>query len=185
MKRTFIAVKVDAGDYLAEIISLMRSELRNESIKWTDINQMHLTLSFLGDTGEETIRQVSEMLIKKCTGFGSINFTISGLGVFRNMNDPRVIWAGIEKGERFTELFNIIKDGLHKIGIKTEEREFRPHLTLGRVKWLKNRIILEQLIEKNFQTEYQKVSISEIIYYESILQQSGPVYVPIVVVRLI
>jgi 2'-5' RNA ligase len=185
MKRTFIAVKIEAGDQLAEIFSMVRSEFRNDSIKWVDINQMHLTLAFLGDTGEETINQVSSMLKKSCTGFGEINFTISGLGVFRNINDPRVIWAGIETSEKLSELFNIIKRGLESIGITTEERQFKPHLTVGRVKRLKNRISLEQLIEQYNQTKFQEVSIREVVYYQSILQQEGPLYAPIMVAGLI
>jgi RNA 2',3'-cyclic 3'-phosphodiesterase len=184
MKRTFIAVKIEAGNALVKMISTLRTELKQDSIKWADLNQMHLTLAFLGDTGEETIKQVSSMLQKICSGFGEVNFRISGLGVFRNTGDPRVIWAGIESTDKFEDLYNKIKEGLRGIGVTIEERQFRPHLTLGRVKWLKNKSLLEKLAEQYNKKVFQDVNITEIVFYESILRQPGPLYVPITVSKL-
>jgi 2'-5' RNA ligase len=109
---------------------------------------------------------------------------VTGIGVFRNIADPRVIWAGLESFEKLAELFKIIKEGLKGIGISIEEREFKPHLTLGRVKWLKSRSILERLIEQFSKTDFQEVSVSEVIFYESILQQTGPLYLPLYIARL-
>jgi RNA 2',3'-cyclic 3'-phosphodiesterase len=184
MKRTFIAVNIKAGEELVKMVSKLVTELKNESIKWVDINQMHMTLAFLGDTEDETIEQVSAMLKLQCNGFGEINFMISELGVFRNISDPRVIWAGIKSIGKLEDLYNEIKEGLNRIGVKTEERQFNPHLTIGRVKWLKDRSVLERLIEQYKKTIFQESSISEVVLYESILQKSGSLYVPIIIAKL-
>jgi 2'-5' RNA ligase len=99
--------------------------------------------------------------------------------VFRNLNDPRVIWVGIENREKLAELSKAIKSGLDKAGITTDEKEFRPHLTLGRIKRIKNKTSLEEVINKHSNHKFQDVRVTEVIFYESILQQSGSLYIPI------
>jgi RNA 2',3'-cyclic 3'-phosphodiesterase len=184
MKRTFIAVTVETGNELVEMISILRSTLKNDSIKWIDPDHLHITLAFLGDTRDDAIKQISSMLVKTCSGFGDFTFTISGLGIFRNFNDPRVIWAGIERSDKFEKLYDILKSGLNELGIETEDRQFNPHLTLGRIKYLNSRDQLVKLIHQYSKTVFQHVSISEIVFYESILKPSGPMYVPIAVTKL-
>jgi 2'-5' RNA ligase len=178
MKRTFIAVKIEAGEKLQELISTLRSELKNDSIKWVDTDNLHITVAFLGNTAEETIKKVTSVLTKSCIGFGDFTFTISGLGIFKNLNDPRVIWAGIERSDKFANLNDIIKSGLNDSGIEIEDRQFRPHLTLGRIRLLKNRYPLEDLIGKYSKSIFQNVNVTEIVFYESVLQQDRPVYKP-------
>jgi 2'-5' RNA ligase len=184
MKRTFIAVKIETGEKLKDLVSTLASEMKEDPIRWVSTDHMHLTLAFLGDTDDETVKRVISMLESNCTGFGEVNFTISGLGVFRNISDPRVIWAGIGSDEKFENLFKTIKDGLGSIGISIEERQFKPHLTLGRVKRLKNKSTLERMIGQFSETIFQEVSVSEVVFYESILQQSGPLYLPLYIAKL-
>ncbi|MGD0582504.1 MAG: RNA 2',3'-cyclic phosphodiesterase [Bacteroidales bacterium] len=184
MKRTFIAVKIEAGEKLVEVFNVLKEDLMNESVRWVDIGKMHITLAFLGDTSEETIREVSVMLRNVCNGFGQFSFSLAGLGVFRNMNDPRVIWGGIGNSEKLAALFTLVESGLHETGIETEEREFKPHLTIGRIKWIKEKKALEAAVSKYSGFKFQDVNVTEVIFYESILQQTGPLYLPIKVFKL-
>ena len=184
MKRTFIAIKVNTTRTLYDVLDNLKAELKNESVRWVDAGKMHITLAFLGDTSEESIRDVSVMLREKCSGYGRFDFILSGIGVFKTINDPKVIWAGIGNSEKLAELFQKVKDGLEEIGIKTEERDFKPHLTLGRIKWIKDKISLEGIISKFRVQEFQVVTVDEVIFYESILQQTGPLYLPIKVIKL-
>lgn len=184
MKRTFIAVKVDAGDRIREAFEILKSDLRNEAVRWTDINKMHITLAFLGDTSEDTIKEVSLMLKDICSNYKNFGFTLSRLGIFRNINDPRVIWAGIENSEELTILAKQIKNGLDGIGVDIEEKEFRPHLTLGRLKRIQNKKSLEYLLKRYDDYKFQDVYVTEVIFYESILQSSGSIYIPIKVFKV-
>jgi 2'-5' RNA ligase len=179
MKRTFIAVKVEAEDKLRKLISTLRADLKNDPIKWVNTDNLHITLAFLGNTGDETIEKVTSMLSKSCSGFGDFTLTISGLGIFKNLNDPRVLWAGIERSDKFSNLNAIIKSGLIKSGMEIESGQFKPHLTLGRIKLLKSRHQLEELILQYSKTIFQEVNIKEIVFYESKFQKSGHVYVPL------
>lgn len=179
MKRIFIAVKVDAGNALLKMISSFEYGLSKERIKWINPDNIHITLAFLGDTEEEKINIISSMLKEKCEGSGKFELIIKGSGVFKSMNDPRIIWAGIESSEKLTQLNDFIKSGLKDAGIKIEDRPFNPHLTLGRIKHLNPGSDLKELIEKYRDAEIQKVPVNEVTLYESILLQSGPVYKPI------
>lgn len=184
MKRTFIAVTTGTGGILVKAVEEIRHDLKNESVKWVDLNQAHITLAFLGDTSEESIREVSEMLSERCSNFGKIEFTVKGIGVFRSISDPNVIWAGIEETGRLGELSGVIREGLDKLGLITEERQFRPHLTLARLRMVKNKGMLKSLIGRYEDVVFQKAVISEVIFFESILQQTGPLYLPIKRIRL-
>jgi 2'-5' RNA ligase len=77
------------------------------------------------------------------------------------------------------QLNDSIMNGLKDAGISIEDRPFKPHLTLGRIKYLKDKAVLKTLMDKYQNAEIQKVPVNEVILYESILLQTGPVYKPI------
>ena len=179
MKRIFIAFKVEAGVTLLGMFSDLKSGLQNDNIKWTSIDNIHITLAFLGDTQENLINDISIMLAEKCGGNGKFSLTLKGCGLFRNFSDPRIIWTGIEPSDRLIQLNKSIMDGLKVLNIKMEDRPYNPHLTLGRIKHLNDKDLLKSLIDRFQNTELQAVSLSEVILYESILLQSGPIYKPL------
>jgi RNA 2',3'-cyclic 3'-phosphodiesterase len=179
MKRVFIAVKVNPEDKLLNMISLFRAGLKEENIKWTDPDNFHITLAFLGATEEHNIKLASKMLMEVCKGSPAFEIIIRGAGVFKNLKNPRVIWTATEPSEELILLQDNIKLGLKDIGISIEERAFSPHLTLGRIKSIKSNIALESLITKYGKDLMQRQAVYEIILYESILMHSGPVYKPL------
>jgi RNA 2',3'-cyclic 3'-phosphodiesterase len=185
MRRTFIAVKADAGGELKDAISTLRSGLRNENIKWADPGNLHVTLAFIGDTEESTIKSIGYMLENEFTGFGIINFGFTGFGLFRNVNNPRIIFSVIEKPDKLICAHEIIKKGLAGLEIRLEAREFNPHLTIGRIKDLIDKRNLRKLVGKYAGIKLNEVSVSEIIYYESVLLPTGPIYKPIMKVNLV
>ena len=176
MKRIFIALNVLPGAILLKSASTLKTLLAAGSIKWTDIANTHLTLAFLGDTEEKRIKIVSRMLSDKCAGFGEFSFVLAGMGVFKNFRDPRIIWVGIRSSEQLSRLGETVNSGLAEFGFKVEDRPFKPHLTLGRIRSINNVANLKEVIEMYSETEFQNVAVNEIILYESILMQTGPVY---------
>ena len=176
VKRIFIAIKIEAGEVLMEVMSSLMTSLKSESIKWTDPQNVHLTLAFLGDTEEEKIVALDSMLTGKCLGFGNFEIIVKGSGVFRNINDPRVIWAGIERSEKLELLNDHILKGLREIGIEIERPDFRPHLTLGRIRHLKSDLALKDVITRYNSKLIQRVQVADVIMFESTLLRTGPVY---------
>jgi 2'-5' RNA ligase len=176
MKRIFIAVKVEPGAELIRMISTVKALLGAEYIKWVDPANIHITLAFLGDTEEKRIKNLSNMLKESCRGFREFDFLLAGTGVYKNYRDPRVIWVGIKSQEMLSGLYDKIAEGLIDTGFAIEVRQFRPHLTLGRVKSIKDTENLKKVLEKYRDTEFQKVDVKEVFLYESILLQTGPIY---------
>jgi 2'-5' RNA ligase len=179
MKRIFIAVRIEPQEKLLRMITSFRQVLKNDAVKWTETSNIHITLVFLGDTEEKRVNEIDDLLKKICSGFGDFELVLSGAGVFRNIRDPRVIWTGIADSVRMSELNNIISAKLIDTGSKLETRPFSPHLTLGRVKRLNNISDLTELVEKYRDKEIQRVKVTEVILYESILRPEGPVYKPL------
>jgi 2'-5' RNA ligase len=179
MKRIFVAVKIDAGENLLNMISDLKAGLKEERVKWTETDNFHITLAFLGDTEETKIKAINNMLMTTCGGFGEFEIIIKGTGLFKNLSDPRILWSGIETSEKLDKLYDCIKSGLKDTGISLEERPFRPHLTLGRIKGIRDQENLKSLITRYLEAEMQSQPVNEVILYESILSQTGPVYKPL------
>jgi RNA 2',3'-cyclic 3'-phosphodiesterase len=179
MKRIFIAVKIDPGARLLDMISDLRETLREEKIKWTEPANFHITLAFLGETEEDKIIAVSRMLKDVSKGSGVFGLIIKGAGVFKSFNDPRVLWTTIEPSEKLNGLYDLVIPGLRNIGINLEERAFRPHLTLGRIKRIDDIDKFKTLIMRYAGMELQSQQVSEVVLYESVLFHSGPLYKPL------
>jgi len=184
VKRLFIAVKTEPEGDLIRMISSSKSLLGSERIKWVDPDNIHITLSFLGDTSEKRLGALSLILEEACKDFGMFEFKLTGLGVFKNIRDPRVIWVGIHPKDTLIKLGARISEGLRISGFQIEERTFNPHLTIGRINSLKEPESLKRILESYRNTEFQIVEAKEVILYESILMQSGPLYKPLGKYRL-
>ncbi|MBN1108346.1 MAG: RNA 2',3'-cyclic phosphodiesterase [Bacteroidales bacterium] len=179
MKRIFIAVRIIPEQKLLEVFSSFKHLLCDESVKWTELSNIHLTLEFLGDTEENKITVLSEMLKEKCSGFGDFSFTLKGSGVFRSIREPRVLWLGVEQTDRLGELKKDIQGGLAEAGFSTDDKPFSPHLTIGRIRYLRKQDSLVKALEKYRDTVIQAVPVKEVILYQSILKPSGPLYLPL------
>jgi 2'-5' RNA ligase len=176
MKRIFIAIKTEPEALLQRMYESLRSVLGNEKITWVNLENFHLTLVFLGDTEEEKIKIASIVLKQKCTAFGEFAFRLSGTGVFKNLNDPRVLWLGIEDPVKLIELNDQIYNGLSEAGIKIEDQRFKPHLTIGRIKSIKDSEAFRSAISQYQYTFFQEILVREVTLYESILKPTGPIY---------
>jgi 2'-5' RNA ligase len=75
-------------------------------------------------------------------------------------------------------------NGLKELDVIMEFRAFNPHLTIGRIKHLNDKETLKSLIEQFQNSEMQIIPVNEVILYESILLQSGPVYKPLTKINL-
>jgi 2'-5' RNA ligase len=180
MKRTFIAIKIHPGGKMREILDYFKQSLSQEKIKWVDPGIMHITIAFLGDTDEKIIPSVSDAIKQISLNHTPFELIFRGAGIFRNLRDPRVIWIGTEKNPVMQSVKANLDNELSRFGFEKETREFKPHLTLGRIKWIKNISALEEAINLYKDQEVQKEPINELIYYESILKPEGPLYMPII-----
>jgi RNA 2',3'-cyclic 3'-phosphodiesterase len=179
VKRIFIALKVEPDTKLTEMLQLVKLLSAEEKINWVDTVNIHITLAFLGDTEEERIKIAGLLLKRECSGFGEFTFMLKGAGLFRNFRDPRVIWIGIAEPGMLIRLNEKIATSLRDTGFRIEDRPFKPHITIGRIKLLKKPEVLKSFLDKYGEIEIQEVNIKEVILFESILRPSGPIYKPL------
>lgn len=119
--------------------------LRPEAlIKWSPLDNLHITTKFIGEWPEARMDELHELLAEAAP---RIPFTveIGGLGWFPNERAPRVLWAGVAGGGPLAALARETDERLTGLGIQHDEREFSPHLTLARIK---NPVPLRGLREK-------------------------------------
>ncbi len=179
MQRTFIALHIDPGEIMLACLRHLREELIREKIKWVDQGNLHITLRFLGDTDPQRVLSTGEILGRTVPGFPQPEVVFRGLGLFRSVKDPRVLWIGMDPGKTLTELKGVVDRELAGIGFEPEERSFRPHLTLARIKYIGDREKLGELLRAYRYTIHQTSLLTEVIYYESILSSGGPRYIPL------
>lgn len=129
-----------------------RQQLPPNSMNWTQPEQIHVTLNFLGNIPSSRLSEFEDVLFRIATDEQPCALQCQGLGCFPNTRNPKVLWAGLT-GEMalLLRLKSLLDDGFEKLGIAREERAFHPHLTIGRVKHLvpKERRQFEQMLENS------------------------------------
>jgi len=177
--RAFVAIEL--SEETRSLLARVQDHLKHSGadVKWVEENNIHLTLKFLGEIDEKKLRRIKDILEE--TGKSSKPFEISlkDIGAFPDIDFPKVIWAGLDKGaEESAEIAKRIDRELSGIGFKPETRPFTAHLTIGRVRSSKNKMALkEKLTTCDLKlTAYSLQLIASIALFQSTLTQKGPVY---------
>jgi len=178
-KRLFAAVKIHPSDEFLEIYNQIKTSLRHERITWVNPAAMHLTIKFFGETAVNQIPAISECLKQAVKDVRRFDLEVKNTGMFGSRYEPRVIWFGIEDGNAMQELFRSVSTQLKSIGIMPDRQNFVPHLTIARIKEIRNKQIFQLVLEQYRTHESGKENIKELILYESILQREGPIYKPL------
>ncbi len=133
--RVFVALELPSA-IKAAAVAIQRELMKSESsVGWVRAEGMHLTLKFFGEVSPSRLPEIEKALGSAAEGTGSVKITVRGIGVFPNPKNPRVVWLGIlPEDDRLKRLQERIDRALAPLGFPPENREFRPHLTLGRVK---------------------------------------------------
>lgn len=182
--RTFVAVDIKPSPVLIQTMNDLKIKLSGEAVKWVAPNKLHLTLKFLGDTLPSQVDEIGEELNQVSKMFSSFSFQLKGLGFFKNKGMPRVLFVNINEGEVLQRLAAEMDRRVAKLGFEPETRPFKPHLTLARMKFLKNKKAFYQAVEKYRETFFQTVTIDELIFYRSILKPEGAEYLPLHMFKL-
>mgnify|MGYP006305370679 CR=1 FL=1 len=147
-------------------------------------DQFHLTLKFLGVTPPEKISEVKKALRRVGEHFPAFDFDLKGIGYFKKNKQPRVLFAKIERDEMLKQLAEEIDFLLSELGFEPETRTFKPHLTLARIKQLDAPSRFFDVVHQYPEKRIQRVSIDEILHYQSILKPQGAEYRRLAVIKL-
>jgi len=184
MKRLFIALPLDEEGRKKLRVAWQTFERFDSTLKRVSPDQYHLTLKFLGDTSEETVRGLMESFSSLAT-VPAIHYSLKGLGAFPQVSSPSVIWAGIETGPVLKTLVQKVEELALGLGFPREKRSFSPHLTLARVK--RNRSVPGELVSyitENRETLFGNGIFRTLVLYESVLSKTGPQYTELATLSL-
>jgi 2'-5' RNA ligase len=184
MKRTFFAIPVPVSEQMRKHLGEIIREMAGEPVKWIPDHQLHFTLKFLGDTPDENIGPIVKSASAILKGLPGMIIRLHSIGVFKNLHSPRIIWIGAASGEDMFRIWSALNVLLHSHGYPAEREVFKPHLTLGRIRDNIRREKLKGLLEKYRYTSFGAFSVTEIVFYESILTLRGPQYIPLAVIPL-
>lgn len=171
--RAFIAV--DLPESLKNHLSQIQEDLKtcNLECKWMKPESIHLTLKFLGDIDQKQLGQIKTILKQITSNFSCFEVNVDGFGFFPNEKRPRVFFLSTSEQERLKSIVDQLEKELEKIGFPIEDR-FRSHLTLARIKSLKN---IELLKEKTKDIKMEgKLTVKELVLYKSTLTPRGAIY---------
>jgi 2'-5' RNA ligase len=134
--RLFIAVNFTPVVRDAIAAAIQRLPVYNPPWRWADRSTWHVTLKFLGEIPEREIEPIAGCIQSVCTRYHQFPLTLGPFGGFPNLSRPRVLFYAVETGkEALARLAAEIDTGLFDtLGIPKEEKPFRAHATVARIK---------------------------------------------------
>jgi 2'-5' RNA ligase len=115
---------------LERLLSALRPEAL---IKWSPLDNLHVTTKFIGEWPEPRLDELHAALAG-LTPRESFEVEIRDLGWFPNDRSPRVLWAGVHASPALKQLIAETEERLLALGVSKEEKPNNPHLTLARIK---------------------------------------------------
>jgi 2'-5' RNA ligase len=174
--RIFIGIKL-AEDCREKIVrELQPFKIIPTSIRWTETENIHLTLKFIGEISAALTGQIAETLLAAKIPVAPFQLKITGFGKFPAGDDLQIFWAGVEDNPPLQVLFVWIENALASLAIAREARPFNPHLTLGRNKSRYNFKTLFELLAEKRDIFLAKCPVSSFQLFSSQLTPAGPIY---------
>ena len=176
--RTFLALPISdqVREYLEDIVAPLKAGDQISKMKWTSGAGRHITVSFLGDTAQDQFEALAGEFAQLCQSLPAFKLSLTDTGTFPHANQPKVLWIGCEPHDTVLgELKLGVDKILAKYGYEVDNRKFKPHITLGRVKYLSNQsnlvhdLLSRDVVDLSFQ-------INRMVWYESMLRPAGAEY---------
>jgi 2'-5' RNA ligase len=176
--RAFLAI--EPPEDILQAMSRLQEKLKREisgRISWTKPQGQHLTLKFFGDITAEDIKNICAAVENRIVSGSSLNLKIEKMGVFPDARRPQVLWCGVTGDvEKLSVLQKQLDSDFASIGFPKEDRPFRAHLTLGRIKESRGLSGISEALTKHNAFAAGEFGCKELILFQSRLLQQGSVY---------
>ncbi|MDM7274228.1 RNA 2',3'-cyclic phosphodiesterase [Sulfurihydrogenibium azorense] len=174
-KRVFVGSFVDWEKLKKSYTDIKKDLSGVVSGSWVKPQNFHITYKFLGNTKVEKINEILHILNKDFNKELEVNITLKGLGVFPNLDNPKVLFFKVLENEILKEIFLNLEEKLYSIGYKKEIKPFIPHITILRIKEVKQAQFVEKL-KKYEEKLFLKQETITVNLIESILNPTGAIY---------
>ena len=185
-KRTFLAIHIPTGTEYPVMVERLKKNLQHEKfINYCRPENIHLTLKFLGSTPVDDIPNIIEACQKVAKRHQPFTMDFDRTGFFGSNNVPRVLWLGMNNQPK--ALFDLeadLLDAFDDLGYLRDRQNFVPHLTVCRIKSLVDKQFFLKICNGIEQKTYLHADVKELVYYQSILQPTGPIYKPLKIIPL-
>jgi RNA 2',3'-cyclic 3'-phosphodiesterase len=166
--RTFIAVEIskEVRDYLYDLQKELKQKLKGK-INWVAKKNLHITLKFLGDTNEEYLEKIKEKLNE--IKFNKFSLELNEIDFFPNKEFVKVVFVNFKEDKNLIALQKEVDSNL--LRIIDDKQEFSAHVTLGRIKVVKDR---KSLLKGK--VESKSFEVNDFSLFKSKLSKDGPKY---------
>ena len=168
MRRIFFGLEIPAQ--IKDRLLKVRAEV--SGAKWQSVEQMHITLLFPGEVEEERLLAACEAA--RHIPVPAFELNVIGLGCFGQPRAPQNLWAGVQPAAPVASLHSVIKGQMENLGLTTESRVFRPHITLARFKRQPGSV--QSLLAEYGETAFGSFQVDQFVLFESEQRSGGSVY---------
>ena len=174
--RSFIAFDIE-DKAIIERLSNAQMELvkTGADLKLVEPKNIHITIRFLGNISPGIVEKIFKAM--ENVNFKPFTVEIRGLGAFPSLRFPRVVWAGIKRGEEELKgIFEQLEPQLRKLGFQPDPKGFSPHITIARVRTGRNKGELIKKLKELIDLEIGVFTAKCLRLKRSTLTPKGPVY---------
>jgi 2'-5' RNA ligase len=184
--RTFIAVEISSEVQIRAARLIAKLEATGANVRWVKPEHMHLTLKFLGDVDLREIPEVCAAVERATADVPPFSLRLVGAGAFPNLSHPRTVWIGADEGaDEIDALHKALDASLAEIGFRAEQRRFRAHLTIGRVRNADRGMAeLAQVLAEHADYVAGVIDVDEVVTFSSELDRGGPIHEPLATAEL-
>ncbi len=172
--RAFISADIQPNHALVSILGQLSSARADLKIVRPEL--LHLTLKFLGQTEEGIVEEIMTRMKKSCEGIPPFTIKLKGMGSFPSLSNIRVVWVGIEDGEKLKQMADSLDESMNDLGFERDRHGFKPHLTLARARSGKNIANVQEILRTSAASEFGEYLVDRIRLKKSVLSPSGPSY---------
>jgi 2'-5' RNA ligase len=142
-------------------------------------------LKFFGNIDRSAVESICAAVKKQAAATPSLQLKAERMGVFPDLRKPRVLWVGTagESG-KLALLQNHLEADFEKIGFPRENRPFRAHLTLGRIKDSRTAVSIGEALKKHSEFTAGEFRVHEVILFQSNLTPQGAIYTKLAAIPL-
>lgn len=177
-KRLFIGFPVEISSSLEAALKRVRmnAQQKHMEFNWVPEANFHVTLNFLGNTPTSRLDELEELMKNVAASSPPIKSSLRGMGGFPDERHMRVLWVGVRKSRALGALQERLREALLEKDFPQEDREYIPHLTVGRTRKVRSGT---DLLSPYVRTAFGDFDIRSFTLFESLLCGGHPVYKPL------